>query len=421
MRWWSRAIPLVVTAVLVAACVGSAAPSTTHGAATPVATSQASLTASASPTAPPPLANDPDQRFAVDPGVVPAPHWPIQGVDPGNTAPPSPAPDGLIDWSWTWGTLAWSPDGTRLAAAALSQQFGEGQIHLFDRGGHPVGAIPGYAAAWIDDHRLVTLERDPGGAPGATAWRWSADARSSTRIVGAATGLLASSLGAVAIGLTIPGSTSEPGSFAVWSPRGLSAALPGEPAAWSPDGTRLAVLRETPSARVDGSGVVLAATGSVPPAWLEVLDASSLQPVVSFPRPTFDPRTSVLFDPTGSLIATGSFVFDLGRDEAIPLPSANLDEAWTSDDRLILADPDARTVRLWDPATHTLGAPLVPGTRLRTADHRVAIVPPASAGGPFDVLPPGAVTPDGALRAWFPLSNGTDSTPLWLTSTAASP
>ena len=46
---------------------------------------------------------------------------------------------------------------------ALSQEDGEGQIHLFDRTGHPIGAVPGWSAAWIDDYDLVTAERNADG------------------------------------------------------------------------------------------------------------------------------------------------------------------------------------------------------------------------------------------------------------------
>ena len=376
------------------------------GATPPVASAPAASTAPASAT---PAPGDP--RSSAVPGVVPAPHWAIPGVDAGNTATPAPGPGGVIDVSWAWGSLAWSPDGATLAAAAESQQAGEGQIHLFDRAGRPVGAVPGWDAAWTDDGDLMTLESDPSGV-GSSAWRWSADGRTSALVAAGAGGLLAGPGGAVAIVFQPP---DAPGpTFRVWAPRGLSAPLPGDPEAWSPDGRMLAVLRDAAGADAPAPpGAALACTGCASPAWLQVLSAPGLHQVAAFPASAFDPRTAVLFDPSGSRVATSEFVFDLARGTATALPAQSGAIAWGVDGRLILASYADHTITAWDPATQALSAPYAPGTRLPAAGRQVVTAPPAAGDWPA-LVSPGAVSPDGALLAWHPPADGNGGTPLRL-------
>jgi WD40 repeat protein len=348
---------------------------------------------------------------------VPAPHWPIPGVDAGNTATPTPGPDGVIDVAWAWGSLVWPPDGTTLAAAAESQQSGEGQIHLFDRTGHPVGAVPGWRAVWTDDHDLMTLVSNADGVGGSSAWRWSSDGRASALVAANAGDLLGNSLGQVAIAFWSTDSAAA--TFRVWTHEGLSVALPGSPAAWSPDGRTLAVLRDAGTAfGPTSSGVVLAATGSVPPVWLQVLDVSNLRPLAGLPASPFDPRTPVLFDPSGTLIATSGFVFDLADGVANARPPSSEAVAWGTDGRLIVASFADHTIAAWDPTTHTLSASFSPGTRLPTPDHQIVTVPPRTGEWPA-LVTPGVVSPDGALRAWDPPANGLGNTPLRLVPTAA--
>jgi WD40 repeat protein len=357
-----------------------------------------------------------DPTSSIIPGVVPAPRWPIPGVDAGNTATPKPGPDGVIDLAWAWGSLAWSPDGTTLAAAALSQEDGEGQIHLFDRTGHPVGAVPGWRAVWTDDHDLMTLASNADGV-GSSAWRWSSDGGTSALVAPNAGDLLGSSLGRVAI--TFRATDSAAATFRVWTPTGLSGALPGSPAAWSPDGRTLAVLRDSGTAFGPTSpGVILAATGSVPPVWLQVLDGSDLRPLAGFPASLFDPRLPILFDPSGTLIATSDFVFDLARGVADARPPSSEAVAWGTDGRLIVATFADHTISTWDPTTHTLSASFSPGTRLPTADHQIVTVPPRT-GEWGALVTPGVVSPDGELRAWDPQANGIGNTPLRLVPAAA--
>ena len=397
----SHLVAFVAGLILVAGCAATSSSGSTpspSGSPAPVAQ-----------TPSPSVSNEP--RSSTMPGVVPAPHWPIPGVDAGNTATPTPGPDGVIDVAWAWGSLAWSPDGTTLAAAAESQEGGEGQIHLFDRTGHPVGAVPGWLATWIDDHDLMTLVSNADGV-GSAAWRWSSDGRTSALVAPNAVDLLGNSQGRVVIASWSESSLTE--TFRVWTGEGLSASLPGTPAAWSPDGRRLAVLREAGTASGPPSpGVILAATGSTPPVWLEVLDGSSLRPLVAFPASQFDPRTFVLFDASGNWVAATGFVFDLAHGVADALPPRDRVVAWGADGRLILADFTEATIAAWDPTTHTLSAPFSPGTRLPTEDHQVVTVPPRTAQ--LGLLgTPGVVSPDGALRAWYPPANGFGNTPLRL-------
>lgn len=347
------------------------------------------------------------------PGVEPAPYWPIPGVESGNTATPSPRTDGVIDIAWDWGSLAWSPDGTILAAAAESQQAGVGQIHLFDRTGHPVGAVPGWRAVWLDDHELMTLQQHADGV-GWSAWRWTTDGRTSALVVSDAADLLGSSRGAVAIE-SWPANQPGP-TFRTWTGAGLSGVLPGAPGAWSPDGRTFAVLRDAGAAADPTSpGVVLASTGSVPPVWLQVLDASDLHPLNTFPASTFDPRTPVLFDPSGRWIATDAFVFDLAHDVAEALPQRSMAVAWGVDGRLIVASLDDMSIAAWDPTTQALGKAFAPGTQLSAADYQVVTVPTPTPGGDWpQLVTPGVVSPDGALRAWYPAADGLGNTPLRL-------
>ena len=352
---------------------------------------------------------------------------PSSGPGASPAAPPSVAPgsppatsglDGVIDVAWAWGSLAWSPDGTTLAAAAESQEAGEGQIHLFDRSGHPVGAVPGWRAAWTDDHDLMTLQASASGV-GFSAWHWSTDGRSPTFVAVGAGDLIASSQGAVAIEFWPPDASGP--TFRVWTPQGLSVPLPGAPVAWSPDGRALAVLRYDVGADAPtSSDFVLANTGSGPPVWLQVLDGSDLHQLAAFPASLFDPRTAVLFDPSGSWIATNEFVFDLAHETATALPAQSGAIAWGVDGRLILASYAGHTIAAWDPATHTLSAPFSPGTRLPAADHQVVTAPPATGDWPA-LVSPGVVSPDGTLRAWYPPANGNGNTPLRLVPEATSP
>lgn len=395
-------VAAVASLVLMAGC----APASFSSSTTPPSNSAGSVSQSPSPS------DSGDPRSSVIPGVVPAPHWPIPGIDAGNTATPSPGSNGAIDMAWGWGSLGWSPDGTTLAAAAESQELGEGQIHLFDRTGHPAGAVPGWQAVWIDDHDLMTLERNVDGTS-YSAWSWSKDAKTSALVTSNAIDLLASSLGAVAI--TQP-SSAIGRTFRIWNKQGLSEALPGTPVDWSADGRRLAVLRDASAAIGSTSPSVILAAGGAGPMWLQVLDGSNRHQLAAFPRFPFDPRTRVLFDLSGTLIATSAFVFDLTDGAIQALPARREAVAWGTDRRLILASFDDHTVAAWDPTTHTLGATFVPGTRLRTSDHQLVTVPTRTGDLPQQLVPPGVMSPDGALRAWYPLGNGTDPTALWLVS-----
>jgi len=351
-----------------------------------------------------------EPRSSVIAGVVPAPHWPIPGIDAGNMATPSPGPNGLIDTAWGWGRLAWSPDGTTLAAAAESQEVGEGQIHLFERTGHPIGAVPGWQAVWIDDHDLMTLVRNTDGAS-YSAWRWSRDAKTSALVTPNAIDLLASSLGAVAITQTSPGGLRT--SFRVWNGQVLSDALPGASVAWSADGHSLAVLRDASSAIEPTPAGVILASGGPGPVWLQVLDGSNLHQLAAFPRSPFDPHSTVMFDPSGRLIATSALVFDLTDGVVQGLPAKHEAVAWETDGRLILASFVDDAVAAWNPATHVLGPAFAPGARLGTSDHQLVTVPPRPGDLPLQLVTSG-ISPDGALRAWYPLADGNGNTPLWL-------
>lgn len=344
-----------------------------------------------------------DSGSVTSPGVAPAPHWPIRGVDAGNTATPSPGPDGVIDRSWSWGSLEWSPDGQTLAAAAESQGGTEGQIHLFDRTGRPVGAVPGWEATWIDDRQLMTLQTDVDGVTW-SAWRWSSDATTSARVASGAIELLGNGHGSVAIKLM---SSNGHERYRIWRNGGLTDVLAGSPAAWSVDGRQLAVLREVP-------GAVSGGTGSVPPDSLQVIDGADLHVIAAFAADPFDPRTVISFDPAGSLVATSAFVFDLARDIAYPLPNASEFVAWTPDANALFVSLDEHNVAIWDRGSHQLGPPIAPGTQIETSDRRSVTVPAPTADLPSQLVTPGVVSPRGDLRAWYPVANGLGDTPLRL-------
>jgi WD40 repeat protein len=395
------AIGIVMLAMLVGGCADATPTSPARGPSTiPSAPSSAS---------PSPEAN-PDPRSSVLPGVVPAPHWAIPGIDAGNIAMPSPGPNGLIDRAWSWGDVAWSPDGQVLAAAAQSQEAGEGQIHLFDRTGHPIGAVPGFAEAWVDDHDLVTAESNADGVTN-SVWRWSIDAKSSALLDPASIDFLSDGRGSVAIS-EWSDATELQTSFRLWTSQGgLGSLRPGEPAAWSGDGRKLAIQHVAGTNLGSSHGGITLAAGGPPPTWLEVLDGSTMRRLAAFPNDPFDARTMVLFDPSGTYVATNSFVFDLARDVAVSLPAQDEAIAWSQDGRLLVAEFASRTVRPWDPTTRTLGQPFAPGARLRTSDGQLLVVPPRTADLPPQLVVSG-ISPDGSLQAWYPDTGG--DTPLWL-------
>ena len=388
-------IGIAVVALLAGAC---ASPTPSPSLTLPAATASSSAQSS-------------DPRSSIIPGVVPAPHWPIPGIDAGNTALPSPASNGQIDSAWAWGSLDWSPNGQVLAASALSQEDGEGQIHLFDRTGHPIGAVPGWSAAWIDDYDLVTAERNADGT-GDSAWRWSIDATSSD-FLDPATGFLSNGRGAVALATPSTADIFDR-SFRIWTSQGgLGAVLPGQPVAWSADGRRLAVEHQAGTAAGPGpSGAILTA-GGVPPSWLEVLDAATLRRVAAFPKDPFDGRTTILFDPTGNFVAAFSFVFDLARSTTVSLPAGDEAVAWAPDGSLLVALTASDAMVPWDPTTNTLGSAFATGARLRTSDGQLLVVP-AHIGNQPDQLVTSGISSDGALRAWYPSATGDSPTPLWL-------
>ena len=345
-----------------------------------------------------------------------APHWPILGVDAGTDAIPTPGPGDQIDSSWAWGHVAWSPNGRTLAAAALAQQVGQGQIHLFDRTGHGIGAVPGFDFAWVDDTHVVTLE---GNADGFTysAWLWTTDASTSQVISDDAGGFLRSPTGALAILRWDRSADTE--TFRVWDRGALSEERTGVAAAWSADGRHLFVLRDaatasTHSAPSSSDGLILAA-GAPPPVWLQVLAYPGLAEERAFPHVLVNGGFggSVPVEPSGRFAAMTTdanrvAVFDIETGR-IDLEQAGWTSAdWTTDGRLILAMPDGHTIRLRDPKTRALSAALAPGTRIATTGGATVVVPPTSATALSDyiLVELGAVTPDGTLRAWASGSNG---------------
>lgn len=373
--------------------------------------------AAALPTSSGPTPSHGDPIPSAIPGVVPAPHWPIAGVDGGNTATPSPRADGVIDEAWRWGTLAWSPNGQILAAAALSQEAGEGQVHLFDRTGHPVGALPGWDLAWVDDGHIVTLERNPDKATH-SAVLWSIDAGQRHLITQRATGLLGNGRGAVAIqrwagewyDSAAPEMAAE--TYLIWDTGTLTDALPGLPSAWTADGRRLIV--EHPAtvgfapAEPTGTPEIVLAAGAPTLIWIEVLAYPGLSRVIAFPTELIDGRRWRPIDPTGRWLIIGSTVFDLVAGRVERLPSRQVGLAWGLRGGFIVVSSEDHTVRAWDPVTHQLGSPFVPGATIPTADHQVVTVPRSSGDWDADsfLLSTGVVSPDWSLRAWAPWADG---------------
>ena len=176
----------------------------------------------------------------------------------------------------------------------------------------------------------------------------------------------------------------------------------------------LAVLRDAAGADAPAPPrIALACTGCASPVWLQVLSESGLHQLAAFPASTFDPRTPVLFDATGSWVATSEFAFDLAHGAAAALPVQSGAVAWGVDGRLILASHSGHTIAARDPATHLLSAPYASGTRLQLADHHVVTAAPTTGDRPA-LVSPGAVSPDGSLRAWYPPADKNGSTPLRL-------
>ena len=326
---------------------------------------------------------------------------------PSATPAPSPPdePGLVIDRSFAWGTIAWSPNGSTLAAAALSQPLGQGEIHLFERSGRQAGVIPGIDLTWIDDDHLVAVERNSDGVS-SSARLWSKDARESQLLAARMSSILGNGHGATAI--LYDTQDAAPATYRIWTAGVLSKALRGVPVAWSPDGRLMVVEHEPGATSLDGRrapvpGSALAAGGSIP-AWFEVVDYPGLRRVAAFRDVLVDGRVRPSWDPAGVRIAAPR---DDGRVVVLQLASRAVATiklqatglGWTPDGRLVLETGSPHEVRLWDPATQTVGAPLPPGDRVATVDGQVVTVPDPSLDPAPEVRTTGALTPDGSLRA----------------------
>jgi hypothetical protein len=80
---------------------------------------------------------------------------------------------------------------------------------------------------------------------------------------------------------------------------------------------------------------------------------------------------------------------------------------------LLVASTANDAIHAWDPAGDALGPAFATGARLRTSDGQLLMVPPRGTDLPIQLVTSG-ISPDGALRAWYPNATGDSPTPLWL-------
>ena len=345
------------------------------------------------------------------PAAIPTTVPPSSPAVAASTTPssvPTPSTDSglIVDRSFAWGTIAWSPSGDTLAAAALTQQAGQGEIHLFERSGRQAGVIPGTDLAWIDDDHLVVVQRNSDGVT-SSARLWSKDARDSQLLAARMASILGNGHGAVAI--LFDDQDAATATYRLWTAGVLSKVRAGIPVAWSTDGRLLVVAHDPreasihPTIATTGPGVILAASGSIP-AWYEVIDYPTLHRVAVFSDIPVDRRFRPAVDAGGSRLAA---IGDDGRVVVLGFAPRTIESlklaarvlGWTLDGRLALEGTSPHVVRLWDPATRTLGQPLAPGARFALADGQIVTVPDPAEDPSPEVKTTGTLTPDGALRA----------------------
>ncbi len=306
---------------------------------------------------------------------------------PGASAPLPPGAT-TIDTAFDFGVVAWSPDGTTVAAEALGQTAGTGTVDLFTPAGVRLASVPGYAFGWLDATRLLVFTPTPTDVSTGTVSVWSSDGHLVERLAGQFGGVLANGHGAAVLRMAPPQAAYGGNDFAFWSggTPGPMIAGPGIPQTWSPDGRLLAVPQSTLTVQSLG-GIVLASSGGPILGYLHVLRYPGGTEVGSFRDHPIDLQGGVAFSPDSRYLAAGGFaaagvlVFDLVTGRVASVPMAVSAWRWAPDGRLAITGPDGMT-RLWSTDGTLAPSGLPPGDPIygpRLSE--VAILPLAQGPG----------------------------------------
>ena len=273
-----------------------------------------------------------------------------------------PAGSALVDTSFSFGALAWSPGGQVLAVEAADQGFGHDRVDLFAPDGSRIASIPGSGFGWLDVARLAVYQASAG-TGGGTLGLYTAAGRLIERLAGQWGGMLASGHGSLALEPVAGSARAAGGDVRIWTAGTLGPAIQGQgvPERWSADGTRLLLVRTDLTAQ---AGATLAATGGPIPGVLTVIRAADGAIVAPTPYHLADVRGFRAWRPDGRYLATddvdGATVLDLAAGRVLRTGVAGSPVDWSPDGRLVLVASDG-TSRLWSPDGHATPSGLPPG------------------------------------------------------------
>ncbi len=111
----------------------------------------------------------------------------------GATLPPGTT---VLARSFAFGAVAWSPDGSAVAAEALGQTMGTGSVDLFSPAGIQLASLPGFDFGWLDATHLLVYRTTPNDAASGTVSDWTITGQLVETLPGTYGGVLANGQGA---------------------------------------------------------------------------------------------------------------------------------------------------------------------------------------------------------------------------------
>jgi photosystem II stability/assembly factor-like uncharacterized protein len=316
--------------------------------------------------------------------------WQVRAAFPVDTRAPTGSPSGvielpagsaLVDTSFSFGALAWSPGGQVLAAEAADQGFGHDRVDLFAPDGARIASIPGSGFGWLDAARLAVYQASPS-VGGGTIGLYTTAGRLIERLPGRWGGMLANGHGSLALEPVASPGLAAAGAVRIWTAGTLGPPIAGEgmPERWSPDGTRLLLVRTDLTAQ---TGATLASTGGPIPGVLTVIRAAVGAVIAPTPYRLADVRGSRAWSPDGRYLATddagGATVLDLASGRVLRTGVTGSPLTWRPDGRLVLVASDGAS-RLWSPNGQATPSGLPPGDPTYGPTlAQVAIRPPSGA------------------------------------------
>ncbi len=329
MRGRAGGLAVVALSLALAACAGGSSP-------------RAAATSSGTMPVPPA-----SQTGTAQPAVPPA-----SPTAPAATFPPGTS---ILTRAFSFGAVAWSPDGSAVAAEALGQTMGTGRVDLFAPDGAALASIPGFDFGWLDARRLLVFQTTPNNAASGVVSEWTSSGHLVDRLAGTYGGVLANGHGAALLHRAPPPYAYAGTDFQFWANGRLSPMItaPGMPVAWSPDGRLVAVTESTATVRVT-DGVTLASTGGPIMGFLHVLRFPDGAVVRSFRDHPINLQGGVAWSPNSRYVAAGNYgaegvlVFDLSTGDVWPVQVPASFWRWAPDGRLAITNPDGTTL-MWNP------------------------------------------------------------------------